>query len=486
MESQFAGRTKRTRRDEKLSPSGKKLRSLSPVHLIHQLQRSVGNQRVLRLLDSMRLQPKCARESAGSASRGTVVSEVGLKVNRQTDPTMDQDTTDIVEQVTRLPAGRLDEGDRAFMERRMGYDFSDVRIHTDGAAADSASGLGARAYTVGNDIVFGAGEFQPGAERYRRLLAHELTHVVQQGGRTSGRLDKLAVGPRHDHFEREADSVADAVMSQGFAGLNLEGLSEDERMLAQPMTVAPASNGPRVAPTAVGPRIRKTANFVAGTVHATRNAAVQIATGGPAGITKFLLNGHDVLTAAAARSAVNRPTLHGHSIAGGVETWIGAVPTNEGSFDETVLNSGPWSTTTTKGNVGARLGLASCTGGNACTLTANGQPNDAAVAAANRTHEDHHAADHQAAFNAAFGIWDARVTAAYIAGTKFTGPTVGAAETALWTHMGGTPEDVAAVYRTDALARGGAFHRTAAGGPLVGFHPRAGAGCNTATIKVRQ
>jgi hypothetical protein len=371
------------------------------------------------------------------------------------------------------------------MERRMGYDFSGVRIHADGPAARSASDLGARAYTVGNDIVFGAGEFQPGAERYRRLLAHELTHVVQQGGRASGRRGKLEVGSRNDSLEREADAVADAVMSQGFAGLSLDGLSEDERMLAQPMTVAPASTGHRIELMAIEPQIQKTANFVAGTVHATRNAAVQIASGRGAGETKILLNGHDMLSVAA-RSAVNWPTLGGHSIGGGVEAWVGAVPTNVGSFDEAVLNSGPWSSVTTRGNVGARLGLASCTGGGACTLTAKGQPNDAAVAASNRTHEDRHAADYRVAFNAAFGTWDARVTAAYTAGRKFTGPTVAAAQAALWTHMGGTPERVATTYRKDALARGGAFHRTAAGGPLVGFHPRAGTRCNTATIKVRQ
>ena len=105
---------------------------------------------------------------------------------------------DSVNRVIGSTARRLDEGDRVFMERRIGYDFSNVRVHADAAAARSASDLGARAYTVGNEIVFGAGEYQPGAAGYRRLLAHELTHVVQQGGLAPGRQDKLNVGPEND------------------------------------------------------------------------------------------------------------------------------------------------------------------------------------------------------------------------------------------------------------------------------------------------
>jgi outer membrane protein OmpA-like peptidoglycan-associated protein len=70
---------------------------------------------------------------------------------------------------------------RAFFEPRLGADFSQVRIHAGGDAHAAAAGIGARAYTVGRDIVFGRGEYAPGAAG-QRLLAHELTHVVQSGG----------------------------------------------------------------------------------------------------------------------------------------------------------------------------------------------------------------------------------------------------------------------------------------------------------------
>lgn len=69
---------------------------------------------------------------------------------------------------------------RAFFEPRFGRDFSGVRIHTDGGAAKSARDINARAYTSGQNVVFGHGQYQPETERGKRLLAHELTHVVQQ------------------------------------------------------------------------------------------------------------------------------------------------------------------------------------------------------------------------------------------------------------------------------------------------------------------
>jgi outer membrane biosynthesis protein TonB len=74
----------------------------------------------------------------------------------------------------------LSESTRAFFEPRFGHDFSQVRLHTDTKAAESARAVNARAYTVGRDIVFGVGQYLPRTTAGKRLLAHELTHVVQQ------------------------------------------------------------------------------------------------------------------------------------------------------------------------------------------------------------------------------------------------------------------------------------------------------------------
>src|SRR5271165_6780790 len=86
----------------------------------------------------------------------------------------------------------MDASTRAYFEPRFGHDFSRVRVHVGAAAERSALDVNAQAYTVGDDIVFGAGRFAPGTLEGRRLLAHELTHVVQQSGthRTSAEKNK--------------------------------------------------------------------------------------------------------------------------------------------------------------------------------------------------------------------------------------------------------------------------------------------------------
>ncbi|HEY5602068.1 MAG TPA: DUF4157 domain-containing protein [Gammaproteobacteria bacterium] len=71
---------------------------------------------------------------------------------------------------------------RIDMGQRFGHDFSDVRVHTGAAAEQSAGDVNARAYTVGHNVVFGAGQFAPQTHQGRRLIAHELAHVVQQSG----------------------------------------------------------------------------------------------------------------------------------------------------------------------------------------------------------------------------------------------------------------------------------------------------------------
>ncbi|MFF6776610.1 DUF4157 domain-containing protein [Streptomyces sp. NPDC012637] len=115
-----------------------------------------------------------------------------------------------VHDVLRSPGRPLDAETRTDMEARLGADFSDVRVHDDGAARASAAEVGARAYTSGSHVVIGAG----GGDR--QTLAHELTHVVQQRrGPVAGTDDGsgLRVSDPSDRFEREADATARRVMS---------------------------------------------------------------------------------------------------------------------------------------------------------------------------------------------------------------------------------------------------------------------------------
>ena len=102
------------------------------------------------------------------------------------------------------------------MESRLGHDFSDVRVHNDSQAHESARSVNAHAYTVGSNIVFQRDKYDPSSSEGKTMLAHELTHVVQQ---RSGPVDGtsaaggIKVSDPSDRFEREASANADRVMS---------------------------------------------------------------------------------------------------------------------------------------------------------------------------------------------------------------------------------------------------------------------------------
>lgn len=105
---------------------------------------------------------------------------------------------------------------RGEMEGRLGHDFSDVRVHDDGAAHESAKAVNAHAYTVGSNVVFQRDKYDPGSDAGKVMLAHELTHVVQQ---RSGPVDGssapggIKVSDPSDRFEREAASTAERAMA---------------------------------------------------------------------------------------------------------------------------------------------------------------------------------------------------------------------------------------------------------------------------------
>jgi hypothetical protein len=118
----------------------------------------------------------------------------------------------------------LDNDTCQLMETRMGQSFGDVRIHTDGKASESAKSVSAAAYTVGTDVVFQAGRYQPNTPTGQRMLAHELTHVVQQkAGPVAGTPAPggIQLSDPSDRFEQEAERNADAVM-------NVQCAEEDE------------------------------------------------------------------------------------------------------------------------------------------------------------------------------------------------------------------------------------------------------------------
>lgn len=122
----------------------------------------------------------------------------------------------IVHDVLRSSGEPLDSATRGFFEPRFGHDFSTVRVHTDPRAAESARAVKAIAYTVGRNIVFAEGQHQPSTSRGRQLLAHELSHVLQQNFADS--TDRpLRVEEEASSSEREADSLSQKIYSSPIA-----------------------------------------------------------------------------------------------------------------------------------------------------------------------------------------------------------------------------------------------------------------------------
>jgi hypothetical protein len=105
----------------------------------------------------------------------------------------------------------LEPGARTFLEERMGADFSDVRVHTGGRADESARSINAQAYTVGTDVVFRSGAYEPDSPGGRHVLAHELAHVMQQkAGPVAGTPAPGGISISHpsDSFEVAAEQSA--------------------------------------------------------------------------------------------------------------------------------------------------------------------------------------------------------------------------------------------------------------------------------------
>jgi hypothetical protein len=141
-------------------------------------------EQVMRMPDpAIHLQRKCG--CSGSSSSGESCEECSQQSLLQRTAIQTQSTPDIITPQSvpgalRSAGWPLDAATRAFMESRFNHDFGHVRIHTGQPATESAGELQARAYTLGRDIVFGSGQYAPETSEGKKLLAHELTHVIQQ------------------------------------------------------------------------------------------------------------------------------------------------------------------------------------------------------------------------------------------------------------------------------------------------------------------
>lgn len=172
------------------------------------LQRLMGNRAFGEMLGGDVLQRKCA--CGGTCSHCQEEEELHRKEASGTEAPKGNERLRLVQDVLRSSGQPLDGTTRSFMESRFGEDFSQVRVHTDAKAAESARAVNASAYTVGQNVVFANGQYTPSQNSGLRLLAHELTHTIQQG--TGSQTNSVQrIGDPATPLEREADQAAESI-----------------------------------------------------------------------------------------------------------------------------------------------------------------------------------------------------------------------------------------------------------------------------------
>lgn len=210
----------------------------SPADRILYFQQTAGNQAVQQLVKSRALQAKLSINQPGDVYEQEA-DRVAEQVMRMPDPVLqrkcpkcdedekkvlqaknssgkvpaalNQNISPLVNEVLHSPGQPLDFPTRAFMEKRFGHDFSRVRVHSGETAEQSARDMRALAYTMGHDIVFGMGRFSPGTHEGRRLIAHELTHVVQQRQGAYPKLQRSALRDFNDEdVKHDPSKLTDA------------------------------------------------------------------------------------------------------------------------------------------------------------------------------------------------------------------------------------------------------------------------------------
>jgi Domain of unknown function (DUF4157) len=189
--------------------------SASPQEIL-QLQRSYGNRAVQRLVQRAGAKAPIGRE--GGAVDNNLQSQIDS---------------------ARTGGQPLDKSTGAQIGGALGADFSGVRVHTGPAAHGLNRSLSAQAFTTGSDIFFSQGAYSPGTQTGQQLLAHELTHVVQQGGSKANKVQtKLTVGPVGDKFEQEADTVAASIGRGQPSALNPGGAQAGPALALKPLKIS--------------------------------------------------------------------------------------------------------------------------------------------------------------------------------------------------------------------------------------------------------
>jgi uncharacterized protein DUF4157/LysM domain-containing protein len=267
-----AGRPRRPETATSRADEGR-MRSVPPTTApTVRLQRAAGNHGLGRLARSGAIAPKLVvapasdqyEREADRVAVGVVDGAARSVLPRSGEPSSAApEAPRIVHDVLRTSGNALDARVREHVEPHFGYAFDAVRVHTDAPSAESARAVGALAYTVGRHIVFDSGQYAPETHTGRRLLAHELTHVVQQNGAAmtpdgSGAMVQRYEAGEHARFADTSAELKELVLAKAFTrevkpGETIRGIASKfsvtverlEELNHKKLRVWPAADGSR-------------------------------------------------------------------------------------------------------------------------------------------------------------------------------------------------------------------------------------------------
>jgi Domain of unknown function (DUF4157) len=386
----------------------------------------------------------------------------------------------IVHEVLRSSGQPLDTKTQSFMEARFGHDFSRVRVHTDSQAEESASAVSAHAYTVGEDIAFARDQYAPQTIEGKRLLAHELTHVVQQTGNVMSSGD-LHLSSPEDPAEQAADRIANVVMTDRV--VDLRGIVGSAQRSATRLVQRTATNTGEAPKPIVNPAQQIGANVI---------KAEDLFLGK----TDFFLNS-TMLTGSSpdiVRKAINEPTIasaettipvgDGSKTIKGSECWFDSVPDNKGVIETQVLSESNWTYVADKPNLAKRFSsLKACdVGSGKSTFVVRGEPDDDTLRNRIKKHEKTHGDDDEEAFKDFLKAWDAKVTQRHKDKYKAKAPTISICEASLYSGSQ-KPGDLAVAMATQMDTKAKGFHNTAEGSKPTTKPEKPDSDCNVVKAK---
>src|SRR6185369_13270480 len=372
----------------------------------------------------------------------------------------------VVNEVLSSHGQRLDPTTSHEMGSRFGHDFSKVRIHADNRAAEAAEALHSHAFTFGADIVFGAGKYSPQTNAGQRLLAHELTHVVQQHKGGNAASSEVQLNPSQ-HYEQEAHTVAETLSATGRSAV-------PPRLSAAP------------------PSIQRIATWQPGTVTENLNLAERFVSGHKhAGQTFLLLNGKPITPTtsnATALGYLNLPTFTStpRKEGKGVDCSLDTLPTNEGTYETNVITADKWQVQTTKPKLGDLFpALRPCkraSGGDSILTIKDNQD----VATNTRLHEETHAYDDKQTFLSTIAPWDQKLTDAKT--NNLAMACTGDTDCQTKFYSAATKQQPAALIKAlinDINTRARTFHGTATGRDVIIYDAESNEDCNAVRAKAR-